>query len=399
MATARKAKGKKSQAISDISGFKVPYKELQTTWEGFRVEPEEYDPKHPQLTPPRNVIDATALFKPRPDTDPENVTVFIGYNYDPFIPIQQRPPVGVPSFGRVGLAEFAQEKSVNGVSGSGAIGNHFISIYTQPDVTPVTSDGAVGTSTLEAQLTETGVAATGAVGDETPEAGIEQTGLSATGVIGTETLNVDRIFDVTGTAATGVAGDEVPESELAETGVAATGAVGDEVPESEISESGVAATGAVEAVGEEGDGNVQIFNTGVVGHSAIGNVGEENVTTIINESNNTAWGEQGFGADSWGGQPEIVGVGEIGTVSIDIFNGPTSISGVSATGNVGSETPEAGVVETGVSATGNVGEETLVINSTFNATGISSTGNTGTVSAIVNPAFGQGDWGDGEWGE
>ena len=157
--------------------------------------------------------------------------------------------------------------------------------------------------------------------------------------------------------------------------------------------------GAVEAVGEEGDGNVQIFNTGVVGHSAVGNVGEEDIVGIINESNNTAWGESGFGADSWGGQPEIVGVGEIGTVSIDIFNGPTSISGVSATGNTGNESGEVEASETGVSATGNVGEETLVINSTFNATGISSTGNTGTVSTIVNPAWGQGDWGDDEWGE
>ena len=70
---ARNAKGKKSYAISDISGFKVRYTQLKTTWDNLRVEPEEWEPKHPQLTPARNVIDAQQLFKPRPDNDPENV--------------------------------------------------------------------------------------------------------------------------------------------------------------------------------------------------------------------------------------------------------------------------------------------------------------------------------------
>ena len=61
---ARYASGKKSNAMSDISGFKVKYKNLKTTWDNLRVEPEEYDPKQPQLTPAKNVIDATALFQP-----------------------------------------------------------------------------------------------------------------------------------------------------------------------------------------------------------------------------------------------------------------------------------------------------------------------------------------------
>ena len=48
---ARFASGKKSKAISDISGFEVKYTQLKTTWDNLRVEPEEYSPKHPQLTP------------------------------------------------------------------------------------------------------------------------------------------------------------------------------------------------------------------------------------------------------------------------------------------------------------------------------------------------------------
>ena len=63
----RYASGKKSKAISDITGFKVPYTSLRTTYDNLRVEKEEFDPKHPQLTPAKNVVDATALFQPRPD--------------------------------------------------------------------------------------------------------------------------------------------------------------------------------------------------------------------------------------------------------------------------------------------------------------------------------------------
>ena len=74
---ARFATGKKSKAISDISGFKVNYTDLKTTYDNLRVEPSDFDPKHPQLTPAKNVIDATALFQPRPDNDPENVSFLL----------------------------------------------------------------------------------------------------------------------------------------------------------------------------------------------------------------------------------------------------------------------------------------------------------------------------------
>ena len=77
---ARYATGKKSKAISDISGFKVNYTDLKTTYDNLRVEPSDFDPKHPQLTPAKNVIDATALFQPRPDNDPENVSFVVGFN-------------------------------------------------------------------------------------------------------------------------------------------------------------------------------------------------------------------------------------------------------------------------------------------------------------------------------
>ena len=58
---AKRAKGKKSYAISDISGFKVPYKQLKTTWDNLRVEPEEFEHKHPQLTPVKNIFFSNGL--------------------------------------------------------------------------------------------------------------------------------------------------------------------------------------------------------------------------------------------------------------------------------------------------------------------------------------------------
>jgi hypothetical protein len=120
---ARYASGKKSQAISDISGLRVPYTKLRTTWDGLRVSPEDFDPKQPQLTPAKNVVDATALFNPRPDTDPENVVVYIGFTQDWTIDPRLLPPVGVPSIGTVGYVNLEiTHTTQTGVGGTGAVG-------------------------------------------------------------------------------------------------------------------------------------------------------------------------------------------------------------------------------------------------------------------------------------
>jgi hypothetical protein len=119
---ARYASGKKSQAISDISGLRVPYTKLRTTWDGLRVSPEDFDPKQPQLTPAKNVVDATALFNPRPDTDPENVVVYIGFTQDWTIDPRLLPPVGVPSIGTVGYVNLEITSTQTGVGGTGAVG-------------------------------------------------------------------------------------------------------------------------------------------------------------------------------------------------------------------------------------------------------------------------------------
>ena len=151
---ARYASGKKSNAMSDISGFKVKYKNLKTTWDNLRVEPEEYDPKQPQLTPAKNVIDATALFQPRPDNDPDNFTFFVGYTQDWTVDPRDLPGIGMNGVGAVGNGVNAEINTINltvtvsGVAGTGAIGT----VVLNPTVvaTGLAGTGAIGTVSLAA---------------------------------------------------------------------------------------------------------------------------------------------------------------------------------------------------------------------------------------------------------
>jgi hypothetical protein len=310
------ARGKRSLALSDRGGLRVKYTDLKTTWDGLRVSPEDWEPKHPQLTPAKNVVDATALFNPRPDNDPENVTFFVGYNYDIFTPIQQRPPVGVPGKGSIGAiprSSLEYEITVTGVAGTGAV-----------------NDVATGTST-------DGLAATGALGDYTPESETdptEVTGVAGDGDTGTAVPNI--VIDVTitnGLAGTGALGDfdtgtrvtgfntggigevgaSTLEQEAKPTGVAGTGAVqalGNDSPIALIEETGVAGTGAVHVIGESGNSEFRVNVTGVAGLAAVGNTGEETAVSEIIETGLAGTGavgdgnaEQvavGFGNDSWG---------------------------------------------------------------------------------------------------
>ena len=172
---ARFATGKKSKAISDISGFKVNYTDLKTTYDNLRVEPSDFDPKHPQLTPAKNVIDATALFQPRPDNDPENVSFVVGFNTDIFASKIENAQKGI------------------GIKGVGAIGTFTIRVDHSQDVTGVSGTGALGTLNFKSTLTETGLAGTGAIGTEIPKASITESGLAGTGAIGSGSVTITEL--------------------------------------------------------------------------------------------------------------------------------------------------------------------------------------------------------------
>jgi hypothetical protein len=204
---AKYARGKKSYAISDRGGQRVRYTQLKTTWDGLRVAPDEWEPKHPQLTPAKNVIDAQQLFQPRSTgQSQEDVVIYIGYSYDPFVPIQERPPVGCPGHGRSGLIDR-------------------IDFEAYPEAVGQAGTGGVGTVAFEGSKDATGVAGTGGVGVEIPV--VEVTGVSGgggAGAVGVEALNLSILES--GVAGTGGVGAEVPQVNRAATGVAGTGGTG-----------------------------------------------------------------------------------------------------------------------------------------------------------------------------
>jgi hypothetical protein len=212
---AKYARGKKSYAISDRSGLRVRYTQLKTTWDGLRVSPEDWEPKQPQLTPAKNVVDATALFNGRPDTDPENVVVYIGYTQDWTIDPRLRPGVGTSGRGDIGYVSLEVTHTIQtGVGGTGAVGNEAIEAsYVDADgvagtggvgvevpsavVTGVAGGGgagSVGVEALSLSIDEDGVGGTGGVGGETLVLTIAETGVGGTGAVGNESISIDETF-------------------------------------------------------------------------------------------------------------------------------------------------------------------------------------------------------------
>ena len=62
----RFASGKNSYGISDRSGFRYRLRDMRKEWNGSFVGFDEYDPKHPQLSPIRVGPDPQALRNPKP---------------------------------------------------------------------------------------------------------------------------------------------------------------------------------------------------------------------------------------------------------------------------------------------------------------------------------------------
>ena len=392
---ARFASGKKSKAISDISGFEVKYTQLKTTWDNLRVEPEEYSPKHPQLTPAKNVVDATALFNPRPDNDPENVTILFGFTHDIFASRVERSQKGVAfkAFGRIGQVGISLDEPVTGQVGTTAIGDYAVGFV----ITGVSSTGTVNNVIAQDQtdVNATSISSTGTVNDVS--AGFVITGVTGTGATGTETINHDRVFDVTGISATGGTGVESFDTQTGTlSSVTGTVAVGSSVANTDVAITGVSGTSGIGTFGEEGNGtlNLTVTPTSATGTA---NAGVEVAESEIPETNTNGWGENAFGTGVWGGDEEVRGTGLIGDSSIDIFNGPfpTGITGTSA---LGTSVVESEITETGVAGTGAIGTSTFFIETAIIVTGVAGTSAVGDETARINPGYGEGAWNDGTWG-
>lgn len=81
---ARYASSQNAYGFSDRSGFRYRLGEMLTEWNGLKVGPDEYEPKHPQLEPVRPGPDPQALRDPRPDQRTE-VAVEALLPLNPFI--------------------------------------------------------------------------------------------------------------------------------------------------------------------------------------------------------------------------------------------------------------------------------------------------------------------------
>ena len=436
---AKYARGSKSKAISDISGFEVPYPKLKTTYDNLRVEPEEFDPKHPQLTPAKNVIDATALFNPRPDNDPENVTILFGFTQNIFASKIEKSQnsVGIPGHARIGgfVASVVQSSDPNASSviGTGALGTS--ELQTQIDEEGVAGTGAVGNESIEfgADITGTGVAGTGAVGTTTASPTTYTVTFVSTGsgnkyvIDGTQqaTLSLTRgntyIFDWSGATShplrfsttsdgTHNSGSEYTTGVTKDDGAYKTTiVVSGDAPdnlyyycqvhsgmggainvsftpsvtlEASITEVGVAGTGAVEPFGVSGNGNVQINVTGTSGVAGTGVAGAE-----IPSSQVVATGVAGTGgtgaesveSDAVFDETGVAGTGAIGT---EIPLASIDETGVAGTSAIGTEILEASITETGVAGTGAIGTESIEADATITETGVAGTGAIGNYNTF-----------------
>lgn len=61
------AVGKYAYGVCDRCGFRVKYLQMRMEWTGFKVCPECFEPKHPQLDPPHHVSDPEGLRQARPE--------------------------------------------------------------------------------------------------------------------------------------------------------------------------------------------------------------------------------------------------------------------------------------------------------------------------------------------
>ena len=90
------ASGKHAWGISDRSGRRYRLREMKVEWTGAKVGPDEFEPKHPQLFPPKAYPDPQALRNPRPDRV-EPLDVYVG------IPLVENPNLTSPrAIGKVG---------------------------------------------------------------------------------------------------------------------------------------------------------------------------------------------------------------------------------------------------------------------------------------------------------
>jgi len=114
------AQGKYAYRISDRSGFRYKIKDMRKEWNGSVVGKDEYEEKHPQLTPPRIRTDLEAIRDARPDRDETAVPNILPLNAFTTTASSQTVSVNEPNHGRSSsdTVRFRDVVSVGGIAGS-----------------------------------------------------------------------------------------------------------------------------------------------------------------------------------------------------------------------------------------------------------------------------------------
>ncbi len=162
------ASGKHAYGISDRSGRRYRLRDMKTEWTGAKVGPDEFEPKHPQLFPPRAFPDPQALRDPRPESElTEQRSIQHGYN-------------------PVGFREIPGITPANNLVAEGEVGTVTVTISDTGNET-VNATGSAGTSGIGSVTVNTTSA----------NVNVSVTGLGATGSVGAISNVISDTFTVT----------------------------------------------------------------------------------------------------------------------------------------------------------------------------------------------------------
>ena len=160
------ASGKKTWGISDRSGFRYRLRDMKREWTGALVGPDEFEPKHPQLRPTPNVMDAQAVRNARPEQN---------------LDVQRDMQYGFRPVGFRGIPGVTPQSRLEGV-------------------------GQVGTVGFPVTVVVTGAVATFATGSVAFPKRVPVTGVSATASTKSTSLSLGGAFGGTGSSGTGGVG-------------------------------------------------------------------------------------------------------------------------------------------------------------------------------------------------
>ena len=276
---AKRASGKYAYLIDDRSGRKIRYKDARTEWNGLRVYKKDWEPKHPQLTPPKLGPEATSLDNPRPDVDNVPTTVRLGSLFG------RGTPNTVSALGRVNInvAEDADSLLIQTAFTVPTIATG----YTLIGESLSSARGSVTLNTAEdadSQLLQT------AFGSFNFSAQENVAGQSSSTAQGSPVLSASSNFEATGQSLTSAQGStdfSAQENVDGQSSASAHGTLTFQASSTRTSPNQSAAT----CIG------TPIINTG---EDADGLQLSSGFGTISIAIDNSGWGVDSWGANAWG---------------------------------------------------------------------------------------------------